>query len=354
MKLNQKREAALPILGGALLMLFLGVVAVAISEADILLISGLAYLASGLFGFCGICLLPYAAWVAVKNTAHSAQAAVALRTLPDLAPEVSRVNASLFDPAAIARVQCDAPEIATGVLKILDNQGVVQEHLTYLDGIRTKATNIMGLATERYAKDRSTLEEQQLRLYRMAHQASVLAKKVEADFPILKADLQSVPRPKAVALPALPSVMTATTYAKSNRQMQRGTNQTLARAGMEGAKGHIGVAIAGVVIAAAANVIQFQKTVRGMHEAHGQIKSYAARAADDLAALGLAHTEIVNISHDVYMQSIELRELLLWADGERKANRLNATSALNDYAKQSLCKLASFAILARLNTARAV
>jgi hypothetical protein len=245
----------------------------------------------------------------------------------------------------------DVPTMSDKVLDHFDNQGALRSHVGYLNDIHTRAVEALKLAPERYKADQSSVEAQQLVLYRMAHQAAVLAKKLEVTFPKLKADLATVPQPKSVALPAPPKLESLAGFDARQRSFNMATTRLVGQGMNQG--GPAGAAVA-MVASLAIGVIGFQKQVRAMEDAHGQLQTFIKGSKGDLKVLGLAHSELVDVSTEVYRQSTELRALLVWAKEAEKQGCFRVGSSLDAQDQERARSITTYALIARLEAARAV
>ena len=329
----------------------ISMVGIGIASADIFLISFLAKLAGGMSGMAAMFLLPYSAWVAVTNAAHSGYQAVVLRILPDIPPALTPLASGVFDPDLVPRVDIESPMMSSKVMDYGKNQQALRTHIAYLGDVQQRAIDILKKAPELYKADQVMLEAQQLVLYRMAHQAAVFARKFEKAFPKLRADLASVPQPKSVSIPPAPKVETLKNFDQRQKNFLTGVGRAVGQSVNQGSP--IGAVVA-LVAAVAVSAVVFQKSVRAMEVAHGELKTYLNRAADDLAVLGIAHAQLLSISTEIFRQSTELRRLLLWAKDAQDRAKLKAGSLLTDDEQHNVKLLMSYAILSRLQTAQSV
>lgn len=171
---------------------------------------------------------------------------------------------------------------------------------------------------------------------------------------MIRGELATVPQANT---PSLPSPLAIVSAARVRRQMGRSgsaTTHIASRAITEGVRGNLMFADVALAATTAISVVQFQKLVRQMHDSHGQVATYAARSAREIAELGRAHAEIVAISQVIHLQSVELRRLLLSAEERRKADGFTGSAARNLSVKSSIRALKSFALIPRLQTARTV
>lgn len=240
------------------------------------------------------------------------------------------------------------------VRSFFSNEKALSDHIVYLEGIQRQVAEHMPRAIRRYQDDRAQLERQQLALYRMVHQATQQAAALEDSFPSLRAELDAVPQPSPLPILPPPSAITEAEYEKRMSDMAVATGNVLGRAAVAGLQGNTGLAILGFVAAVAGNVIQFQTMVRQMHNAHGQLKVFAARASQELDELGRAHAEIVLISQTVYERSAHLRQLLVWVKDARRNGTLSPSTMSNPEVRAAIHSLKQCAMLDRMQTARAV
>jgi hypothetical protein len=339
-KLNAAPEAATPYLWQSL-----GIIVVAV------MVAGVSSKLSAFAFLIALYQLVRAIWAGIAQASHKEGTALALRTLPDVSPAIGPSGAFT---GHIPQVDRPAPVMSKNITKFIANQEAIAAHLAYLESIQTKTSAIMQRAVSKYRTDRGALEDQQIILYRMAHQAAGFAARVAQGYPAIRADLQAVPQPVLPSLPSPPAMLASATYAKRTDQARRGTAHSIGRMGLEAAKGNVGAAIVGVFVVGTLNVLQFNKHLRAMHESHGRISNFAAKAKGDFAALGLAHRELVTISTEVHRQSSELHALVSWADAQAKSGAFAANQPLDESARQKVTALQTFGLISRLHAARAV
>jgi hypothetical protein len=345
-KLNAPRSSALPYLWWSLAC-FAAVAFFVSVDADEL------ESAAAVLGPLGMLFFGIFVFQASSNGIHRTRQLIALNTLPDVPPAIQCAPIDLFNPQLLPQVTRSAPVLSKRITKFFDNQKAMAEHVAYLENIHTQVGAAMRAATYRYNTDHRRLEDQQIVLFRMAHQAAKAATKFEERFPSLKGDLTSVPQVKPPPTPQVPSIIAAADHAKRMANLEKGTTHGLARAGMEGARGNLALALTAAIAIAAVNVIQFQKMVRQMQDDHGKVKSYASRARADLEELARGHQEIVTVSHIVHQQSTELRKLMVWAQERLQEMEANVTEPGNTWIEQ-VRQLEGYALLSRLQAARAV
>ena len=345
-KLNTYKDPDLSYLASAVLLFAISMIMVFfdISVSDVVFVSNF---------FASLGSFAIFVFQSISSAAHQGRQRIALNTLPNVPPPLEATPPGLFDPASIPRVQLPAPKMARGVTNFFDNQKTMGEHFAYLEAINRQAAAALPAAVQRYSADREQLEDQQIVLFRMAHQAAKFAARFEAAFPNIKSVLTDVPQPELPSLPALPSILAALDYEKRTSQLEKGSANALARAGLEGARGNLLLAGTAAVAIVAINVIQFQKMVRQMQDDHGKVTTFAARAAADLEELGRAHLDIVTVSRVVHEQSVALHGLLVWADQQSKANGIAAPGS-EPAIQENIRALKGYSLLSRLQAARAV
>jgi hypothetical protein len=342
-KLNEKSTLPLNSLVVALVLAGVTVLAFLIGWYTMAsLAGGFAILSFGIFLFA-----------AVEHSIHVGRQAIALSILPDLLPPVSSA-AGLFDARAVPQVNREPPTMVNDVRSFFSNEKALSDHLIYLERIQRQVREHLPRALRRYKDDRDQLERQQLALYRMAHQATKQAAALERAFPLLRAELEAVPHPPPLPTLPPPSAITEAEYDKRMSDIAVATGNVLGRAVVAGAQGNTGMAILGFFAAAVGNVIQFQSNVRQMHVAHGEVKVFAARAAQELDQLGRSHAEAVHISQTVYERSAHARQLLLWVKNARANGTLSPNATLSAEGRAAIISLKQCAMLDRIQTARAV
>lgn len=351
MKLNERRPEALPFLWQGLGCVLIFILGILIYNANITLISGLAYLISMMSGIAALCFFfPLAIWFGITNTAHSGYKAIALRVLPGVPPAIMPTP-ELFDVKKIPRVSRESPTISKDFFTHFDNQAKLRSHVNYLNEIHAKIIEFLKPAPVRYAADQVRVENQQLALYRMAHQAAGMARKTESTFPKLKADLAAVPQPKSVALPVAPKLQSLKNLDQQNKNFSAASGRAIAQGASQGG---IAGAVVAVVATAAIGVIAQQKQIRAMEDAHGSLKAFISRAKDDIKLLGLAHQELVDTSNEIYRQSVELRNILIWAKAADGQGKFKPNASLTADEKTKVLKLSTYAMIARIDAAKAV
>ncbi len=349
MKLNEKRDAALPFLGIGVLCLIGSFVMAGVVAAQIPLISWFASLFGGLAALAGLWMIGYSIWQALANSVHAGQRAIALRALPDVSPAIAAAS-EIFDGSRIPRLSKDTPEMSTKAWDHFDNQSALQGHVAYLNEIHAKVIGFLKPAPIRYAADQTRVENQQLALYRMAHQAAGVARKVEKSFPKLKADLAAVPQPKSVALPTPPKLESLKNLDQAHRNFAMASGRAIAQGATQGG---VAGAVVAVVASVAIGVIAQQKQIRAMEEAHGSLGAFIGRAADDIGLLGLAHEELVDTSREVHRQSTELKALLLWAREADGQGKFKSGTILTTDDRAKVLNLTTYAMIARIEAAKA-
>ena len=165
---------------------------------------------------------------------------------------------------------------------------------------------------------------------------------------------EAVPQPSPLPTLPPPVAITEAEYDKHMSDMAIATGNVLGRAAVAGAQGSTGAAFLGFVAAVAGNVIQFQTMVRQMHVAHGEVKVFAGRAAQDLDKMGRSHEEAVRVSQTVYERSAHLRKLLIWVKEARANGTLSPAIAPSAEVRAAIISLKHCAMLDRAQTARAV
>lgn len=282
---------------------------------------------------------------------HAGWSANQLRTLPTIVPIHIESAPEIFDEKNVPKVEKSAPIMSANLKDYLNNMDAVQNHIIYLREIQLNAIKILGSAPKRYNRDREQVEAQQLVLYRMTYQAAVVSRKLEATFPALKGDLSSVVAPKSIVLPKPPDFQSLTQFEKRLTNFHRGAGRVIGQAVNQG---NAGLAAAMAVAAVGISVIAFQKQVRAMQEAHEQLSTYIKGAIGDLKVLGMAHEELVKISKEVYRQSTEIRELLIWAKEAEKRGRFVATVQLDANEIIKAKNIIKCAMIARIEAGRVV
>lgn len=244
------------------------------------------------------------------NATHATRQAMALRTLPSL-PQPVADPANLFDDT-LEPVSRSEPSLDGNILAILDNQRKIKDHLTYLSECEEKAGAAMAAAIQKYRTDAAVLEEQQLALTRMGHQANTIMQRIESDFPRIKAQLTAVPEPPVVPKLQAPTYMNSTEYARFSKSIAHGTHHGLSRSAGALGQGDWRMALVGLTITAAMNVIQYQKAVRAMHSAHATVCVFVTSAKKRLVELGTIHATLRARSRDLHEQNTQLHGLLTW------------------------------------------
>lgn len=281
--------------------------------------------------------------------------AVALRALPKVRGAV-KDNPTIFAREGLPPLPPDPPEMKSGLLEYLSNEREMTSYLDQLNKLRWGTHWKVQEVVSRFESDWSEVENQQIDLYRMAHIAQGLARKIQKRFPDIKPDLTAVPEAKPLPTVAPPALLTKQHYEKRFGRLSR-ASAVANRAAMS--SGNVLVAGAAVVGTAAAGIVLFQKSVREMHESAGLLRRHMQSAEQTLEALGRAHREIAVISREVASQTEELRELILFSrnwiqgNGGRSAGIRNADAPDEHEVRQKLTRLCSYALLARVHAARA-
>lgn len=286
-------------------------------------------------------------WVVNLNRARAKREA--LTTLPDRIPDAIVSKAACFEAEKISLVEKPAPQIGGWGLGLQQDREKLIEHYDYLNDVYERSANAIALATRTYDEDRSVFENQLFILYRLLHQAASVCNRLESRFPMLRGEFKDIPTPTISPLPAAPRIASAEKVARAQKGARRGAAHQASLAVQVGMKNPLaGLSVA--VLAGAANVIMFQRHVRNMRAAHGEIDRYCLTLKDELDRLKEAHRKLVQKSTEVMSSAFELRGLLVWA-GEMERGGFPPPDALDD---DSMAKLRMLKQHALAHKARAV
>lgn len=266
-------------------------------------------------------------------------------------PDAIESAPEVFAGEDMPYIECDTPDISGKLLDHFSDQSALSKHVAHLNDVHRRATEALKKPPERFNADRRKVEAQQIVLSRMADKAAKIARKIETNFPKIKAGTSIVSRPKPIVLPATPKLVKLANLADRHRNFTIASGRAIAQGGAQGG-------LAGMAFAAAASVaigvIAFQKQVRAMEEAHGQLSSFLSDSYDELQVLAFAHAELVDVSNEVCRQSKELKELLVWAEQAAKAGRFAPQTSLDDEEISKIASITIYALTARIDASRTV
>ena len=346
MRINEKKETIGQAVAITIFYVVVLVICVWINQANIPLISWLAQMV-GYFAILGVVVgVGMFLWRVIANAFHGTATAIALNTLPDVCSAILPAPQGLFDPPKFPTVDQPAPVMSDKMWDYLANEKAMQTHIAYLDEVKKEISKIIKEPPLKYNVDRRILEEQQIALYRMAHQSAAVVKRIEAAFPNLKADLTTVPQASVITLPKAPENKALGGYEGYMKGMARSGGHSIGRAVVQGNPVAAAVTVAAI---AAVGVVAFQKSVRAMYQAHGDLEIFIDRAKNDLRLLGVAHAELVMLSGRLFDECTRLHQLLQWARAAEEEGRFKRGKELSEPERRNIQALAGYAVIGRLD-----
>lgn len=232
-------------------------------------------------------------------------------------------------------------------LEFIKKREEVAAHLTYLQAAKLQIDSYYSECTTRFAESRALVRKQQ----RALRVSIKHAKKVTEGLTPNEALRRHIHSPKPIKTPPAPRYESAAMFQTKFKAIN-----AVAIGGIAAATGTGRIDARGALVAAAGltaiNIVSFQRAVRRMAEADGEMKQYLARARDIVHQLARTHVELVHTSTELADRDGSIRAMIKEVDSPSVIQRYKDGTAAPQEA-QTINELIAHAMMSNLYVVKA-
>lgn len=256
---------------------------------------------------------------------------------------ISTAQHHVFDRSAAETIDRPLPDFSGKLLSTFNDNDRVYNHMVYLKASHERITAQISARDTKILQDRQILRSQQAILFQMAAIGSKVVRRLEADFPKIRADLSSVPYGRLIKSPT----HVAPLAPKNPNRSRVNAGPGIANGMMQGYRGGgAGGAVLAVAAGIAISAVMVQKNIRKVTTLHEEMVTYAQATALNADTQRIEHEALRALSRDVFDASNSLTELLHWAKGQQQRGSFKPGAEWNTQDLERLRLLKQYSLLA--------